>query len=78
MFGVVDVGISGFGAWQITAQQGGPPGTEHDRYRLFGIGPEASLSICDPLTLRVRAQWEVAAHDIVRGNNLWIIFNYRL
>ena len=77
MFGVVDVGISGFGAWQITSQEGGPPGTEHERYRLLGIGPEASLTIFDPLTLRVRAQWEFAAHDIVRGNNLWIILNYR-
>ncbi|MGZ5261482.1 MAG: hypothetical protein ACXWC0_28020, partial [Burkholderiales bacterium] len=41
------------------------------------LEPEASLTIFDPLTLRVRAQWEAAAHDIVRGNNLWIILNYR-
>ncbi len=77
MFGVVDVGISGFGVWQITAQEGGAPGTDRERYRLFGIGPEASLTLCNPLSLRVRAQWEFAAHDIVRGNNLWIILNYR-
>jgi hypothetical protein len=77
MLGIVDVGISGFGAWQITSQEGGPPGTEHERYRLVGVGPEASLTIFDPLTVRVRAQWEVAAHDIVRGNDLWIIVNYR-
>jgi hypothetical protein len=69
----LDVGLSGFGVWQITAQEGGPPGTDDDRYRLFGVGPEASLSLFEPLTLRVRAHWELAAHDIVRGNSLWII-----
>jgi hypothetical protein len=72
-----DVGLSGFGAWQLTSQEGGPPGTGDVRYRLLGVGPEASLSIFDPLTLRVRAHWEFAARDIVRGNNLWIILNYR-
>jgi len=81
MFRVVDrrfdVGLSGFGAWQLTSQEGGPPGTGDGRYRLLGVGPEASLSIFDPLTLRVRAHWEFAARDIVRGNNLWIILNYR-
>jgi len=25
----------------------------------------------------VRAQWEFAALHIVRGNNLWVILNYR-
>jgi len=30
-----------------------------------------------PLSIRVRAQWEFAALHIVRGNNLWIILNYR-
>jgi len=72
----VDAGVSGFGTWQITAQEG-PAGTKLDRYRLYGIGPEASVAIFAPLTLRVRAQWEFAGHNIVRGNNLWIIVNYR-
>ena len=73
----LDIGISGFGAWQLTAQQGGSPNTDPMRYRLLGLGPEASLSISKPLSLRLRAQWELGARDIVRGNNLWVIWNYR-
>ena len=73
----LDVGVSGFGVWQLTAQQGGPPGTDEQRYRLFGVGPEASLPIVGGLSLRLRIQIELAARDIVRGNNVWIIFNYR-
>jgi hypothetical protein len=73
----LDVGVSGFGVWQLTAQQGGPPGTEEQRYRLIGVGPEASLPILGRLSLRLRLQVELAARDIVRGNNVWIIFNYR-
>jgi hypothetical protein len=73
----LDLGVSGFGLWQITSQEDGRPGTDDGRYRLVGVGPEASLSIVGALTLRVRAHWELAARDIVRGNNLWIIFSYR-
>lgn len=73
----LDVGISGFATWQLTKQSGGSAETDTDRYRLLGIGPEASLSIIEPLAIRVRAQWEFAARNILRGNNLWIIFNYR-
>ena len=73
----LDVGVSGFGEWQLTAQHGGPPGTNEQRYRLLGVGPESSLAIFGPLTLRLRVQVELAARDIVRGNNVWIIFNYR-
>jgi hypothetical protein len=74
----VDLGVSGFAYLQLTHQQGGPPGTDEERYRLYGIGPEASLGILDSLTARVRAKWEFEARDIVRGNNLWLIINYRL
>ena len=73
----LDVGVSGFGQWQLTHQHGGPPGTDSVRYRLLGIGPEASVGLFDSFTVRLRAQWEFAARDIVRGNNLWIILNYR-
>ena len=73
----VDVGVSGFALWQVTQQLGGSIEAEKERYRLFGIGPEASVSLTGPLSLRVRAQWEVAARNIVRGNNLWIIVNIR-
>ena len=74
---LLDVGVSGFGQWQLTAQEGGAPGTEEQRYRLLGVGPEASVPVVGGLTLRVRVQTELAARDIVRGNNVWIIFNYR-
>ena len=74
----LDAGLSGFGVWQLTAQQGGPAVADHQRYRLMGVGPEASLSLADALALRVRAHWEFAARSIVRGNNLWIIFNYQI
>jgi hypothetical protein len=73
----LDVGISGFAAWQLTRQAGGGSETDSDLYRLFGIGPEASLSLVESLSVRLRAHWEFAARNIVRGNNLWIIFNYR-
>jgi hypothetical protein len=56
---------------------GGSIEAETERYRLFGIGPEASLSLIGALSLRFRAQWELAARNIVRGNNLWIIVNTR-
>jgi hypothetical protein len=73
----LDIGVSGFGAWQLSAQERGPTGIEDKRYRLLGVGPEASMSIADPIMVRIRAHWEFAARSIVRGNNLWIIFNYR-
>ena len=73
----LDVGISGFGDWQLTHQQGGPPGTDDVRYRLLGMGPEASFGVFESFTVRLRAQWEFAARDIVQGNNLWLILNYR-
>jgi hypothetical protein len=73
----VDVGVSGFGTWQLTAQRGGELAAESARYRLLGIGPEGSVAIADPLSIRLRAQWELGARDIVQGNNLWLIANYR-
>jgi hypothetical protein len=81
VFGVaghsVDAGVSGFGAWQLTLQDGGPPGADAVRYRLLGAGPEASASIGGPFSVRLRAHWEFGAREIVRGNNLWLIVNYR-
>ena len=73
----VDVGVSGFGAWQITSQVGGAAGTDTSRYRFYGIGPEASMPLTEQLALRIRAQWEFGGYNVVQGNNLWIIFNYR-
>jgi hypothetical protein len=71
----IDAGVSGFATWQLTSQVGGTADTS--RYRYFGAGPEASLPLVGQLVLRVRAQWEFGARNVVRGNNLWIIFNYR-
>jgi hypothetical protein len=73
----LDVGVSGFADWQLTHQRGGPPAAEQSRYRLVGVGPEASVTAFGSFTVRARAHWELAARDIVRGNNLWLILNYR-
>ena len=73
----LDVGVSGFAALQLTRQQGGTDEAEDVLYRLFGAGPEASFGIAGPLSVRVRAHWEFGAHEILRGNNVWIILNLR-
>ena len=73
----IDAGISGFGAWQLTAQSGGSSQEDVGFYRYFGVGPEASISLTEPLALRARAHWELGARNVVQGNNLWIILNYR-
>lgn len=74
----VDLGVSGFAAWQISSQTGGSASTDVSRYRLFGIGPEASVYITERLSLRARAQWEFGARNIVSGNNFWVILGFRL
>lgn len=73
----VDAGVSGFGAWQLTSQQGGTTAPDIGRYRFLGIGPEASLPLTGSLTLRVRAHWEFGARNVVEGNNLWILISQR-
>jgi hypothetical protein len=72
-----DVGASGFGAWQLTAQRGGLPEQMSNATDPSGSDQKVSLPIFGRLTLRLRIQIELAARDIVRGNNVWIIFNYR-
>jgi len=74
--GRYEVGLSGFGTWQLTEQSGGAPAP--GRYRYFGIGPEASMSVGSRWTLRARAHWEFGVRNAVRGNNLWLIANYAL
>ena len=67
-----DVGVSGFGTWQFTDQDG------LERYRYYGAGPEASVSVSPRWSLRLRAQWEFGTRNAVQGNNLWFIANYRI
>lgn len=74
--GLFDVGVSGFATWQLTEQSGGTTAPEPGRYRYFGIGPEASMTAWSRWTFRVRAHWEFAVRNAVRGNNLWLIVNY--
>jgi len=74
---MIDLGVSGFAAWQVTSQTGGATSPDLGRYRLFGAGPEANVSITERLSLRFRAQWEFGARNIVEGNNLWLILGYR-
>jgi hypothetical protein len=73
----IDFGVSGFAAWQVTSQVGGSVDTDTNRYRYFGAGPEVISMLTKKLTLRLCAQWEFAARNVVEGNNLWIVFNYR-
>ena len=74
----IDLGISGFAVWQITSQTGGSTSAGLGRYRIFGIGPEASVPITDRLSVRIRAHWELGARSIVTGNNLWVIIGFRV
>ncbi len=67
-----DVGISGFGTWQISTQSGGQ---SVGRYHYNGIGPEVSTAIAAGWAVRVRAQWEYDASNAVQGNNIWFIVN---
>ena len=71
-----DVGVSGFGAWQLSEQSGGDAPPPAGEYRYYGIGPEASLRAGSNWTFRLRAHWEFAARNTVRGNNLWLIATY--
>ena len=71
----LDIGVSGFGTWQISDQSGGP---SVGRYRYYGIGPEVSVTFDERWTARIRAQWEFAARNAVQGNNIWFIVNYQL
>jgi hypothetical protein len=73
----VDMGVSGFGAWQVSSQTGPAGSAEPDRYRYYGIGPEASMPLTKSVSMRIRAQWEFGSRNVVQGNNLWIIFAWR-
>ena len=68
--GAVEAGISGFGGWQLSTQEGGGAPA---RYSYLGIGPEASWRAGGPWTLRVRAHFEFDAKNAVEGNGLWLI-----
>lgn len=69
-----DVGVSGFGTWQVSTQSGG---ASVGRYRYYGAGPEISAVIARGWAGRIRAQWEFGTHDAVQGNNIWVILNYQ-
>ena len=70
-----EVGVSGFGTWQLTRQEGGgDPGP----YRYFGLGPEGSVPVGSTVTLRLRLHWEFGARNAVQGNNAWLIANFKL
>jgi hypothetical protein len=67
-----DVGISGFGTWQISTQSGGQ---SLSRYHYKGVGPEIGTAIADGWAARIRAQWEYDTRNAVQGNNIWFIVN---
>jgi hypothetical protein len=70
----VEVGVSGFGVWQLSRQSSGNP----NRYRYYGIGPEFGITLSDRWAVRARAHWEFATQNAIQGNNIWLIVNYRL
>jgi hypothetical protein len=72
-----DVGVSGFATWQLNAQSGGGPGVDTSKYRYYGAGPEASVTLSPRWSLRLRAHWEFGTRNAIQGNNLWFIVNYR-
>lgn len=74
----IEAGASGFAVWQLNAQTEANGISSPERYRYFGLGPEASASLTDRLGLVVRAQWEFGTRNAVEGNNLWLILKYRL
>ena len=74
----LDIGIAGFGTWQLSTQAGGPPDVDVSRYRYQGIGVDASYAASSKLAIRMRIQWEYAARNVVEGNNVWVILNYRI
>jgi len=76
--GPLDAGISGFATWQLSDQEGGTTPDDLGRYRNFGLGPEAALSISDAVALRLRLHWELGTRNAVQGNNAWLIANIRL
>ena len=73
----LDVGASGFATWQLTDQSGGS-GPAPGPYRYFGAGPEGSVVLTDRVTARLRAHWEFGARNAVQGNNLWLLFHFKL
>lgn len=74
----LDIGVAGFGTWQISTQTGGPSDVDVSRYRYQGIGVDASYAASAKLAIRTRIQWEYEARNVVEGNNVWFIFNYRI
>ena len=72
----LDVGVSGFGSWQVSEQSGGTQDVDPAHYRYFGVGPEGSYSPWEHWTLRLRLHWEFGTRNAVQGNNVWFIVHY--
>ena len=70
--------MSGFATWQLSEQRGGDPAVDTTRYRYYGAGPEASVTLSPRWALRLRAQWEFGVRNAVQGNNLWFIVSYKI
>jgi hypothetical protein len=74
----LDAGVSGFATWQLDDQAGGSTAGDLGRYRNFGLGPEAALSVSEAVVLRLRLHWEFGTRNAVQGNNAWLIANVRI
>ncbi len=61
---IVTVGLAGYGLWQVTPDRGAdiPSALRDERSRVFGLGPEADVSIPRwqmRVTLRIEGEFEV-------------------
>ena len=62
LFGIVDVGLTGYALWQVTDDRGAdlPPLLRGARDQAFGLGPEIGIALV-PLRSRLSVRYE---HDI--------------
>ena len=73
VLGVVDLGLAGYGLWQVTDDRGAdlPPGLRGLRERVFGLGPELDYAIPSlRARLSVRYEWDLGARSRPQGQLL--------
>jgi hypothetical protein len=74
------IGVAGFGLWQVTDDKGDdiPPVLRGLRTRVYGIGPELSLSWKQRLFAELRYEFEMGARSRLEGNVLVAGLSYKL
>jgi hypothetical protein len=70
---LVDVGVAGFGLWQVTDDRGAdvPAALRGARDRVFGLGPEIGILVpALRMRLDLRSEWEFGARSRPQGRVL--------